>query len=229
MSGGYRTGSAPTELAFLIDRLENVDRRLDTLERPSGEQLAQTVKELAALVEGIQETLEEWTSTRYTNAAIDAKVASPGAIAPTSVTATGIGQFDGGIISADVKARTLSVGYDSVYIDASNRMGKSPSARRFKTDIAPAEFDADIVDKLEPVQFRLIGAVEVLGDDAPVEVGFIAEQLDDVGLGQYVTRDEDGTPHGVAYERLTVPLVAAVQALRADIAELRQTVEGGAS
>lgn len=224
MSGGYRTGQPPTELADLIDELDSINGRLDTLERPSGEQLAQVVAELTEWVTNIQAQLDDYLANdAYTKAQVDALVASPGAIAPTSVTSAGIGQFDGGVISADVKARTLSVGYDSVYIDANNRMGKSPSARRFKQDIGPAALDVALIDSLEPVRFRLVGAVEVLGDAAPVEVGFVAEQLDDIGLGQFVTRDDDGTPHGVAYERLTVPLVAAVQALTARVAAL----EGG--
>lgn len=203
-------------LARLTDAIKDIRSRLSELERPTGTSLTGLVAQVqAALADIAARVAQEISAQSYTKAQIDSKVANPG-----DVTSAGVGTFNGGVVSSDVKARTLSVGYDSVYIDANNRMGKAPSARRFKTDVAPLVIDPALIDGLEPVQFRLIGAVEVLGDDAPVEVGFIAEQLDEVGLGQYVNRDEDGTPHGIAYDRLTVPLVATAQQLSRRVRDL---------
>lgn len=57
------------------EELRQIKRRLDELERPTGTQQYQTVRRLTELVEDLQEKLEEWTSTRYTNAQIDQKIA----------------------------------------------------------------------------------------------------------------------------------------------------------
>jgi hypothetical protein len=61
------------------------------------------------------------------------------------------------------------------------------------------------------VTFRYIGAVENLGDDAAVEWGLIAEEIDELGLSWLVDYDEDGLPAGVKYERLALLLTLGLQ------------------
>lgn len=217
MSGGYGNGQPPTDLAFLIDHLDKIDARLDTLERPSGEQLAQVVAELSALVNDIQAQLDDYIANgTYNKAQIDDLIANP----PGNVTTTGRGTFDGGVTSADVKARTLSVGYDSVYIDANNIMGKSPSARRLKQDEADYSHDPVVVDQMQGKTFRLIAAVDELGDDAPVEFGYIADDLAEIGLDMFVRYDPDGQISGLAYERIITVAIDAIKDLRTRVATL---------
>lgn len=48
MSGERRHGRPPTELAFLLEELAKTNRRLDTLERPTGTQIAQSVQKITA-------------------------------------------------------------------------------------------------------------------------------------------------------------------------------------
>lgn len=66
-----RQGAIPSELAWLIDELDDFSQRIRTLEAPSGESLSNTVSKLQALVANIQAQLGAWTSSRYTNAQIE--------------------------------------------------------------------------------------------------------------------------------------------------------------
>ena len=200
------------EIAQLFEILRELGRRVSELERPTGTQVYDALAELRQLVEELPGQID---------AALAVAVNTGTLTATGNINAGGIVTATGGIISADVKSRSLVVGYDSVYIDANNRMGLSPSARRFKQDIEPIDMEPSVIDQMAPVSFRLIGAVEELGDQAKVEAGFIAEDLEAIGLGQFVTRGSDGAPTGIAYERLTVPLVVAVKQLRADVAALQ--------
>ncbi|HPZ35487.1 MAG TPA: hypothetical protein PLL22_01705 [Microbacteriaceae bacterium] len=69
-------GSIPSELGFLIDTLDDYERRLRTLEAPSGEALGNTVAKLAALVSNIQAQLDAYNATRWTNAQIQYQIDS---------------------------------------------------------------------------------------------------------------------------------------------------------
>ncbi|MGB4777429.1 hypothetical protein [Microbacterium sp.] len=50
MRRSSRQGAIPSELGFLIDELDEIQRRLGILEAPSGEAIGNTVAKLAALV-----------------------------------------------------------------------------------------------------------------------------------------------------------------------------------
>ena len=67
-------GSIPSDLGWLVDMLDDYERRLRTLEAPSGEALGNTVAKLAALVSNIQAQLDAYNATRWTNAEIDARI-----------------------------------------------------------------------------------------------------------------------------------------------------------
>jgi hypothetical protein len=68
--------------------------------------------------------------------------------------------------------------------------------------------------------------------DANDQVGFIAEQLDEIGLKEFIAYDRDNTPFSVSYDRITALLVNAIKdlkteldAARSEITELRQRVD----
>lgn len=77
MTGERRHGRPPTELAFLLEDLARIERRLATLERPTGSQINGNVQKLTeaqadlaaqqatltALVEGMNATLATWLAT----------------------------------------------------------------------------------------------------------------------------------------------------------------------
>lgn len=187
-------------------RLDEVRGRLDQLERPTGTSVGSLVAQVQMAVANLATAVTTYLASGFTTG---------------SMHATGRVTADGGVTSADVKSRTLSVGYDSVYIDANNIMGKSPSARRFKQDIEDHEFSADVVDLMQGKSFRLIAAVEALGDDAPREVGYIADELEAIGLEEFVRYDEDGQISGLAYERIVVVAIDSLKDARREIAAIK--------
>lgn len=67
-----------------------MQRSARILERPSGEQLARNVEELQSLVSGLEARIDDdIANDAYTKAQVDAKIASPGNIAPGNVMASG--------------------------------------------------------------------------------------------------------------------------------------------
>lgn len=76
MRGGRssRQGAIPSDLGSLIDELDDFERRIRTLEAPSGENLASTVLKLTDLVTNIQAQLDAYNASRWTNAQIDARI-----------------------------------------------------------------------------------------------------------------------------------------------------------
>ena len=112
------------------------------------------------------------------------------------------------------------------------------STERVKSDIQDLEVDSGAVLQLRPRTW-LPGPVErqcpewmhiqhpegechagELVDppaDAPREVGFVAEEIDALGLGEFVEYDEEGLPSSIKYDRLTAALVPLIQQQQAQI------------
>lgn len=61
--------------------------------------------------------------------------------------------------------------------------------------------------------------------DARREVGFIAEELDELGLVDFVEYDAEGLPISIRYDRLTAALIPLAQRQQAQIDALTATVE----
>ncbi len=108
-------------------------------------------------------------------------------------------------------------GYTVGYINGDGRLSKGASAARFKQDFEPVDNAplAEAMFRATLLRFHLIAAVEELGDGATLEIGLLADYLETIGLTEFVYRDENGEPLGIQYERLTIPLIAAVQNLDA--------------
>lgn len=117
-----------------------------------------------------------------------------------------------------------------VHFAVDGTIRRSTSSRRYKQDIAPAEVDVEAALKLTPRIFREKSAVEEHGDEAPVRVGFIAEEAADLGLAQWVEVDKDG-PESFSYPLWVVALQAIVRDQQARIealeARLDALVSGG--
>lgn len=56
--------------------------------------------------------------------------------------------------------------------------------------------------------------------------GLIAEEVDDLGLGIFVPKDENGKVSGFDYERLWILLVPVVRKLKARVDELERLNNG---
>ena len=120
-----------------------------------------------------------------------------------------------------------STGYVNAYINGDGRISSGASAARFKQDFAPVDADPLIagIYAADLLHFRLIAAVEeidhkmgplVEGESrgtAEIEIGLLADQLQTIGLDEFVYRNSAGDVLGIHYERLAVPLIAVVQSL----------------
>lgn len=129
------------------------------------------------------------------------------------------------------------------------------STRRVKRDIQPLAVDLDAVLQMQPRSWLPKPAVRQCPDwmheqhsdeecragevvespeDDIRQVGFIAEELDEIGLGDFVQYDDEGLPAAISYDRLTAALIpvlqqqqAQIEALTARLDALEQPVEEG--
>ncbi len=110
-------------------------------------------------------------------------------------------------------------------INGSGQFVRTTSSARYKQDIESINVPLSTVLQMEPRKFRLIEEVEA-NPDARYYGGFIAEELDALGLDTFVGYEklEDGTvrPESVYYAELTAALVSAIKELNARI----ETLEG---
>lgn len=84
---------------------------------------------------------------------------------------------------------------------------RSTSARRFKQDIEDVSVNPREVISLRPRTWRDRKEVAADPDTDRWHVGFIAEEVEEAGLGLFVNYDEDGKPGSIAYDRLSVALL----------------------
>ena len=204
---------------WIADQLKELRAAIRELQAPSGTQIYNTVSKLAAMINDIQAQLDAWTSTRYTNAQVDAKDAATLAAARTSNIDNGTtgSVRTGDLFAAQAPGFNITANRVAAWIQSTDgRLGTASSSRRYKQDIAPADIDPASVFALEPRRFRYIEQVKAHGPDAAGEYGFIAEELENLGLTPWVVyRDIDGetVPDGVSYSMLPVAQQAAIRDL----------------
>lgn len=117
----------------------------------------------------------------------------------------------------------------NVRVDPSNkRVLIIGSSRATKLDIEDLDVDLNAVLAMRPRTWRDRAEVEADPTVTARYVGFIAEELDELGLGQFVEYDEDGRPRSIVYDRLfavAIPmfrlLKASLDAVQADLADVR--------
>jgi hypothetical protein len=68
------------------------------------------------------------------------------------------------------------------------------------------------------VNYRLKSAVKEYGDNAPLEVGVIAEELIRAGFAEFVIHDGEGRTLSVAYERIWLVIGSAFAELAGRVA-----------
>ena len=225
-----KLGAIPSDIGWLIDTLDGYEERLRTLEAPSGEALSSTVAKLQALVANIQAQLDAWVGGRWDNAQIDARIAAP----PYAVAVAGNLSTAGALYVPNAYNFDITYARRTAWWGNDGRAGYASSSRRKKTAIRPAD-ESQLLALLdvEPKAFRY--RAEILrrtalrinaGEDyvPAVELGLIAEELEEAGLGFFVYHDEDGTPEGIEYGMLTVALLAVARRQRDEIAEMRQDI-----
>ena len=94
------------------------------------------------------------------------------------------------------------------------------SALKYKQDIRDLE-SIDIT-KFRPVRYKS----KCENDDQTIDYfGFIADEVEEAGIKELITYNDDGEPEGFQYERMTVVLLKAIQELTAEVETLKQRIK----
>jgi len=97
------------------------------------------------------------------------------------------------------------------YITESGAIYRSTSSRRYKRDVEDLVVDVDQVLAMRPRTWRDRAEVERDPDTTNRYIGFVAEELVDIGLEAFVLYNEAGQVDAIAYDRLTAALVPVLQ------------------
>lgn len=197
MAGGY-VPPPVGDFAVLRERLREVERRLAELERPTGTQTAQAVAQIRTLVEDLVDTVNALAASGVTWAG--------------PVTTTGTVQADTGITSVgayNLDVTTLAGARRGAWWHVSGAAGYAPSTRKRKQGIEDAGFTPEQFMAIAPKVFEYRAQADIRDNpenpqhdpqyEVPLEVGLIAEDLVDAGLGAFVFRDDEGEPAGIDY------------------------------
>ena len=143
--------------------------------------------------------------------------ASPLALMQSTARRHYIESTDGDIVLKVPAGKRVFVGHETTasgancFINTDGTIWRSTSSLRYKQDVTPAEVDTEAVLALQPREYRAKAEVAELGDDAPTHAGFIAEEAADLGLEQWVVRDDDGEPEAFNYSQFCVAQQAVIQ------------------
>lgn len=194
----------------LVSRIESVEQALRSLQRPTGTSVGSLVAQVQAALANINATVAAAIAANsYTKAQIDAKIASPGGIAPTTVSASGAvsgttGRFDSGLYSTDAYSFNMTGTRVTGWHQIDGHIGTASSSERFKTNIV----DAKLIDKAEAILSIEIDyynyKAEIAKRDDPAspgyvgpgyqvhqELGAIAERLHEADLWEFVVYERD--------------------------------------
>jgi len=101
--------------------------------------------------------------------------------------------------------------------DANGDLRASSSSLRYKHDIQDLETGLEEVMQLRPVQFKFNG-------ETRTNMGFIAEEVAELGLEDVMLRNEENQPEGVIYANMVSLLTKAIQEQQAQIEELKAEI-----
>ena len=101
----------------------------------------------------------------------------------------------------------------NVYVSSSGNLARSTSSRRYKENIRNY---TGSLDALRPVMFNSINE-----DDDKEYAGFIAEEVHEAGLHEFVEYDDQDRPDAVNYANMAALLVKEIQDLKAEVAALK--------
>ncbi len=104
------------------------------------------------------------------------------------------------------------------------RIFRETSSERFKVNITPMP-DSEEILEIQPSSYYDKAQYETSPSTAALSYGLIAEQMEENPIGsKFVSHNEDGLPETVQYDKLVVPLLSAMRALRKRIEELEAKV-----
>jgi hypothetical protein len=96
----------------------------------------------------------------------------------------------------------------AMFVASNGLYGIGASSRRFKENIVDAEIDTDAV---LDIQVRKFNYKKSFDETMPEDIGVIAEELEELGLTDFIYYDAEGIPDGVAYEKLALALIPVLK------------------
>jgi hypothetical protein len=110
----------------------------------------------------------------------------------------------------------------NVFVNSDGTLARSTSSLKYKTDVQNAKHGLAEVLKLRSVTYK--GKSETDGDK--IFGGLIAEEVDEIGLTEFVVyRDDDGTPDALNYGNMVSLAFKAIQEQQAIINDLKARIE----
>jgi len=101
-----------------------------------------------------------------------------------------------------------SVTSANLFVSSSGELVRATSSIRYKKDVETLDLDAlSNVMSIRPVYFYDKGDTE----NKTRAIGFIAEEIDELGLNELVQYNDDGLPDALNYDKFSAILVKAVQ------------------
>lgn len=208
----------------LVRQLKDLQRQLNDLQRPSGTNIAELKRQVEQALVDITATVISTTNTYL----------SAGTVTMSRILVT-LGITSPGVYSTDVTA--LPGARTSVWVHNTGVFGQTISSKRFKTHIEDATYTAEQILSIAPRMFQYQAQAEIRDDPAnayydpnyvvPTELGMIAEELVDAGLGLLVFYENDGvTPRGIHYELFgAIAALVIGRAHEERITELEKRIE----
>jgi hypothetical protein len=120
---------------------------------------------------------------------------------------------NGGMVATGLSA---AAGPDTVrYNNLTGLFSYVVSSRRYKDKIQPLQDDFSIILKVEPKSF-------VYKADGRPDIGYIAEDLDEIGLKKLINYDKEGQPNSIQYDKIPLYILEVVKAQQKEIDSLKQ-------
>ena len=128
------------------------------------------------------------------------------------------GAFNTGVAAVSPYNNTTGSGAN-LYVASDGFLARSTSSLKYKTNVQDATHGLADVLKLRPVTYQ--GKAEQ--DAGKTFGGLIAEEVDALGLTEFVQYAEDGTPDALAYGNMVSLCVKAIQELKAEFDAYKAT------
>jgi hypothetical protein len=95
----------------------------------------------------------------------------------------------------------------NTYVAATGFLYRSTSSLKYKTDVLDYDKGLDIIKQMRPVYYK------GKNDGIKQFAGFIAEEINNIGLTEFVQYADDGTPDALSYSNITALLTKGIQQL----------------
>lgn len=114
-----------------------------------------------------------------------------------------------------------SSGGTAVYVDSSGNLYRFTSSERYKREIIDYTNGLTELLKIQPKFYKS----KNLKEGEKIFAGLIAEQIDEIGLNEFVEYNDEGQPDAVHYSAMTALLVKAIQEQNHNITSLQDRLD----